>query len=191
MCANPFSCQTQLKLGQVRLELSWGCDNTLLLIKLNILQTIPSQPNQTKPNHIDGWLTPSSSQNVQVHHRIIPTSIQQCNICLNLILSLCGGSTAYMVRFHSLYCANPFSCKTQLKLGQFELRLKLSWGCDNTILMIYNDLGYPTKKTIPTKPNQTKPNQTRLGGLCLHLNLKLQSSTKKLRLLRFIHSNAV
>ena len=48
----PIFVANPTELGKVmfRLELSWGYDNTLLLIKSNILQTIPSQPNQTKPN---------------------------------------------------------------------------------------------------------------------------------------------
>ena len=48
-----------------------------------------------------------------------------------------------------LFMSNP----TAVKVGLNEL--KLSWGCDNTILMIKRHL------TLPNHANQTKPNKTR------------------------------
>ena len=91
----------------------------LFLLLFGIFKIYLVQAPQTKLNHIDGWLTPSSSQNVQVHHRIIPTSTHQCNICLNLILSFCGGATAYLVEVPQHIMCRPIllSNPTKVRLG--------------------------------------------------------------------------
>ena len=74
----------------MRLELSWGCDNTLLLIKSNILQTIPSQPNQTKPNSdVFGPI------NIQECIVTSTKSYQPRQVSLDFDFEFLGAATAY------------------------------------------------------------------------------------------------
>ena len=94
----------------------------------------------------------------------------QCHLDLDLeflgaATAYCRAATAYY-RAATAYIAQPqlILCKpifrsNPTELGKVMLRLELSWGCDNNILLLKNFLHHQTNlnHTYQTKPNQTKP----------------------------------
>ena len=67
-------------------------------------------------------------------------------------------ATAYIAQPQLILC-KPIFRSNPTELGKVMLRLELSWGCDNNILLLKNFLHHQTNlnHTYQTKPNQTKP----------------------------------
>jgi len=62
-----------------------------------------------------------------------------------------------------LWC-KPIFVSNPTELGKVRLRLELSWGCDNNILLLKNFILHQTNLNYnQTKGNQTIPNQIEPG----------------------------
>ena len=81
----------------------------------------------------------------------------QCHLDLNL--EFVGAATAYTAQPQLILWCKPIFTSNPTELGKVMLRLELSWGCDNNILLLKNFLHHQTNlnHTYQTKPNQTKP----------------------------------
>ena len=118
------------------LELSWCCDNTILMIINTLLyQMMPTK--QTKPNKIQCNFRPP-----------FPLNMHSYTQEFHLLEFYCRDQIeSFWWRFQRLYREVPeiiwwwWWCKpifvsnpTEAKVGLVELKLKLSWGRDNMTL---------------------------------------------------------
>ena len=133
----------------LRLELSWGCDNTILLLKdflhhqTKLNHTYQTKPNKTKPGlfapifmfRCIAIATPNSSVDLSF---AIPMTPGPRFRVPRRSHSLFSHSHSLFLRSHSLYCAataypvcKPIFVSNPTELGKVMLRLELSCGCDN------------------------------------------------------------
>ena len=152
--------------------------------------TKPYTKNQTKPTRLRVHIAPIFI----LKYIVIPKNFA----CLNSgIVILPGPNWEFVWSSHGLYgeqprliwwCADPFSCLTQLKLSKVRLCSGWSWVGVVTIIFLWNNTLFQTIK--PNHTNQTKPNQLRIRGGWPHLQLEMFNYTRQFCLLKFSHNKA-